>query len=570
MRFYALACDYDGTLAHDGRVDAETLAALKRLVGSGRKLILVTGRELEDLLRVFPQAGLFARIVAENGALIYNPATRKEKVLGEPPPGELIQVLRAKGVEPLSVGRVIMATWHPHETTVLEAIRDLGLERQVIFNKGAVMILPSGMNKASGLKAALRELSLSPHNVVGVGDAENDHALLSLCECAVVVANALPTLKERADLVTRADHGQGVTELIDMMLATDLAELDPRLARHDLVLGTREDGESVRLNPYRESMMLAGTSGSGKSTFVTSFLERLVDHDYQFCIIDPEGDYDEIEDAVVIGDNKHVPDETEVLSLLEKPDENVVVSLLGAKLDDRPAFFQALFLRLMDLRARTGRPHWIVIDEAHHLMLTAWGGASTVVAKDLHGVLLVTVHPDHLSPAILSLIDTVIAIGETPGQTLKSLCEPIGQPPPASPNGKLDVGDAVIWFKRRHVEPFRFHAIPPRAERRRHVRKYAEGELEPDRSFYFRGPERKLKLRARNLEIFLQLAEGVDDETWRYHLGRGDYSRWFREAIKDPELAGEAEAIEKDEGASAEESRARMRELITRRYTAQA
>jgi hypothetical protein len=108
---------------------------------------------------------------------------------------------------------------------VLEVIRNLGLERQVIFNKDAVMVLPSGVNKAFGLSAALNELGLSPHNTVGVGDAENDHSLLDFCGCGVAVANALPILKEHADFITKGDRGAGVVELIDKLIASDLAEL---------------------------------------------------------------------------------------------------------------------------------------------------------------------------------------------------------------------------------------------------------------------------------------------------------------------------------------------------------
>jgi hypothetical protein len=227
MRYLALATDYDGTLATDGRVDEETLAALDRLRDSGRKLIMVTGRHLDDLLNVFPHLNLFEWAVVENGALLYRPATQEEKSLGEPPPEEFIKALQERGVDPLAVGRVIVATWHPHEDTVLEVIRTLGLEHQVIFNKDAVMVLPPGINKASGLSAALEEMGLSPHNAVGVGDAENDHSLLSLCKCGVAVANALPMLKERADFVTKGARGAGVVELIDMLIASDLEELDP-------------------------------------------------------------------------------------------------------------------------------------------------------------------------------------------------------------------------------------------------------------------------------------------------------------------------------------------------------
>ena len=109
MRYHALACDYDGTIAHNGRVDDETIAALGRLRDSGRRLILVTGRELRDLLTVCPHIMLFDRVVAENGAVVYWPATREEKLLGEPPPERFVRELRDRGVS-LAVGRVIGAT----------------------------------------------------------------------------------------------------------------------------------------------------------------------------------------------------------------------------------------------------------------------------------------------------------------------------------------------------------------------------------------------------------------------------------------------------------------------------
>lgn len=221
MCYDALATDYDGTLASEGRVDEATLEALERLRNSGRRLILVTGREMDDLLKVFPQIDLFERVVAENGALLYRPATRETKRLGEAPPERFAKTLRDRGVTPLSVGEVVVATWTPHEKTVLDVIRELGLELQVIFNKGAVMVLPSGVNKATGLSAALEELGLSPHNAVGVGDAENDHDFLNLCGSSVAVANALPSLKKKADWVTQGSRGAGVIELIDRLLASD-------------------------------------------------------------------------------------------------------------------------------------------------------------------------------------------------------------------------------------------------------------------------------------------------------------------------------------------------------------
>jgi HAD superfamily hydrolase (TIGR01484 family) len=225
MYFVALATDYDGTLAADGVVAPATLNALRSCKGSGRKLILVTGRELPDLRRTFDDIDLFDLVVAENGALLYDPASAAEIVLGAAPPPAFVDLLAQRNVAPLSIGRSIVATREPNETIVLEIVRALGLELQIIFNKGAVMVLPAGVNKATGLAAALARLKLSPLNVVGVGDAENDRAFLQSCGCAVAVANALPMVKADADIITTAARGAGVVELIERLIANDLADV---------------------------------------------------------------------------------------------------------------------------------------------------------------------------------------------------------------------------------------------------------------------------------------------------------------------------------------------------------
>jgi hydroxymethylpyrimidine pyrophosphatase-like HAD family hydrolase len=218
-RFRALAVDYDDTLATDGRVDPTVLAALQRLKESGRCLLLVTGRELDDLRNACPAIGIFDRVVAENGGVLYRPETGDERMLSEAPSRRFLDLLRARNVVPLSVGRVIVATREPQEVRVLETIRELGLELEIIFNKGAVMILPSGVNKATGLRHALSELKLHASRVVAMGDAENDHAFLEASGYGVAVANAIPALKDRASLVTSGAAGAGVIEIVDWLLS---------------------------------------------------------------------------------------------------------------------------------------------------------------------------------------------------------------------------------------------------------------------------------------------------------------------------------------------------------------
>ena len=566
MFFVALATDYDGTLAQDGRVDAPTIDALKEVRRSGRKLILVTGRDLPDLQRVFPELDLFDLVVAENGALLYNPSKKEETALAEPPSLAFVSRLQELGVSPLSVGRTIVATWEPHEKAVLEAIRELALELHIIFNKGAVMVLPGNVNKAWGLKRALKPLCLSLHNVVGIGDAENDQAFLSACGCAVAVDNALPTVKAKADMVV-ADHGAGVIELARLLTNHDMRKAGLRIPRVQPVLGTRTDGSPVCLSPF-EATLITGGSGAGKSTIVTALLEQIRDLAFQFCVVDPEGDYSELADAVVVGDAKQEPRLGEVMSLLAKPEVSVVVNLLAIDPQERPRFLAKFLPEIAKLRSETGRPHWPVLDEAHHCLPAEWDPAPITLPSEFPAAIAVTVHPEELAPHFLDVISTVIGVGDSSLAALEKFCKATGRPLPDEPARQLENGQVHLLTPAGPIE-----AITPRKpkeKQKRHARKYAEGDLGPEGSFYFRGPEAALNLRAQNLSTFLQMASGVDDKTWLHHLQAGEYSRWFRNAIKDEDLAEEARSIETDATLSARESRARIKDIIDRRYTAPA
>jgi HAD superfamily hydrolase (TIGR01484 family) len=567
MRYLALACDYDGTLATDGRVPPHVIDALKRLREQNRRLLLVTGRQLDDLRQVFPQLELFDRVVVENGAVVFAPETREERVLSAAPPAAFVRTLREHGVSPIAEGRVIVATWEPHQARVLEVIHDLGLELQVIFNKGAVMVLPTGINKAAGLRVALEQLGISPHNAVGVGDAENDHALLSECEAGVAVQNSLAGLKERADWVTQGARGDGVVELVDRMLQSDLRELEPALSRWDIELGRVADGTPVSLHPYGRRTLLCGTSGSGKSTLMTGLLERFGEKKYQFCLIDPEGDYDGFADAVVVGDEETPPKHEEIAELLTHADRSVVVNLLGVPLEQRGAFFIGLSARLLECRALYGRPHWTVVDEAHHMLPADVPLDSDVRAHMTPGTLFITVHPERLAEPVLRAIDNVIVVGDAPHDALAAFARAVGTELPDVDARPLPAGEALLWSRTAPRAVVRFHATAPRAERHRHRRKYAAGALGEDKSFYFRGPRGALNLRAHNLTLFLQIADGVDDETWLHHLRQHDYSRWLRDAIKNPELAAEVFAIEARTGRDARATRHAVRETIEKVYT---
>ena len=384
MRYLALVTDYDGVIARDGRPSGTALSAIERLRKSGRRAILITGRHLENLRESCPNLSLFDYVVAENGATVYESRTNEETLLAKPPPAEFIERLKELGVDPLEIGRVIVATWLPHQVAVLGAIQEMGLELHIVFNRTAVMVLPAGVNKATGM--------------------------------------------------------------------------------------------------------------------------------------------------------------------------------------DRPEFFGQLFPNLQAMRTRTGRPHWIVLDESHHLLPAEWSHLDRALPQNLGETIFVTVHPDHLAPLVLSLVDVIIAVGPAPQTTIQKFADGIGQPLAWPAGLEHQKGKAVVWFPRHAEAPFSIEILPGRSERIRHRRKYAEGNMRY-RSFFFRGSGNRHNLKAQNLAVFSQIADGIDEETWLFHLRRGDYSRWFRAGVKDNYLADQAERIEQRQDLQPVETRKLIRSLIEARYT---
>jgi hydroxymethylpyrimidine pyrophosphatase-like HAD family hydrolase len=527
----------------------------------------VTGRELKDLLRVFPQYELFDRIVAENGALVYRPDTGEEKVLGEPPPMSFIKELQLAGVQPLSVGKVIVATWEPHQLKVLETIKASGTERQMIFNKGAIMILPPGINKATGLQAALREMNLSCHNVVAVGDAENDSHLLQTVECGVAVHNALPVLKQLADWTTAGPHSQGVRELIAQLLQSDLQELDPVLKRHDLPLGRHPDGTRFKIKAYGEAVLLTGRPMSGKTTMAAAFLEELLERQYQFCLIDPEGDYSDYQDSARRGEDRrcgtgagssdhHFPP--------EKPRAKLPGLPGSAIHGERNSFFKGLIGLLRRQQEQLGHPHWLILDEVHHLWPAGQQADPLTLPETFKNFMMLTTSPDLVNPALLRQVDTVMILGEHPGEALTSFARITGRGLPIAAPGEPLKGQALVWSCREDQPAFLVDTLLPAVHLQRHKRKYAKGDLK-EHSFYFNGPK-GLQLKAKNLADFVQIAGAVDEDTWLYHLQRQDYSNWFGGAIGDPELANATRLIETGE-AEPGTSKMAISKLIEENYT---
>jgi hydroxymethylpyrimidine pyrophosphatase-like HAD family hydrolase len=213
VSFRALAFDYDETLAAHGAIAKSTEEALAAARQAGWRLILVTGRPHEEVLEVCPQVALFDLVIDENGAVLYLPAEGVVEELAARPDDRLRQELRRLGL-PVTCGRIVTLTKQPHQAEVHEFIRRHGLALDVFCNRYAVMVVPRGTSKASGLRTGLARLGVAPEETIALGDDENDLMLFSVAGLRVAVGNAIDSVKAAADIVLARPNGEGVAEFI--------------------------------------------------------------------------------------------------------------------------------------------------------------------------------------------------------------------------------------------------------------------------------------------------------------------------------------------------------------------
>ncbi|HEY6975020.1 MAG TPA: haloacid dehalogenase, partial [Chitinophagaceae bacterium] len=315
-------------------------------------------------------------------------------------------------------------------------------------------------------------------------------------------------------------------------------------------------------------ILLAGTSSGGKTTLTALFLESLVAKKYQFCLIDPEGDYIELPHSVVVGDAEHLPVIEEIIKLLENPAQNVVVNTLSIPLQNRPEFYNSLLAAVLELRKSLGHPHWLIFDEAHHLIPAEVENSFFNIPQDFNNFMLISTKPELMNQSILSNADLIIAIGDEPDTILTKYAELKKISMPDLLIKPLSIGEAWVWDSNNSA-PFPIRCDRPEHLLQRHKKKYATGDMK-DRSFYFKGPGGKLNLKANNLMMFIQMAEGIDDDTWIYHLQKKEYSNWFRNAVHDDELADLTRQVEERTTADPHTSKEAILQLIKERYTAPA
>lgn len=551
MRFSVLALDFDGTIAQNDVLDPGVRQAISELRAQGIVVLIVTGRILEDLRRVAGDLHFVDGVVAENGAVMEFPDTGYSTALGPPPPSRLLEELRRGGVS-FSLGRTIVDLSADDAWQVLAIVRRLELPLMLAFNRGRMMLLPQAINKATGLRQILTILRLSPHNAAAIGDAENDHALLQVCEVGLAVAWGSAVLKASADYIVPGNGPAAVAAYI-REFARKLQIPTPMKTRRRLLLGHSDDGQPLELAVRGRNLLIAGDPKSGKSWITGLLCEQLILYGYCLCIIDPEGDYTSLEalpGVVVLGGSDPLPRSRDLLRALRHPDVSVVIDLSHSSQQEKLDYVGALLPSLALLRRVTGLPHRIVVDEAHYFL----GGSDIDNQFDLEqsGYTLVTCRASALHRKIMSATQAVIVARESDPTEVRALSTICAKSNPAMEErewgqllDKLVIGEAVVLPGADETGGGlrRIRLAPRLTPHVRHFAKYIDIPVPEARAFVFwrnGAPGR----RARTLREFIGVVETTPSGTLNEHARRGDFSKWIAGVFGDYPLANSVRCLE--------------------------
>jgi hydroxymethylpyrimidine pyrophosphatase-like HAD family hydrolase len=549
VKLEVLALDFDGTIADHNVVAPANRAAIRRARARGIVVLIVTGRILEDLRRVAGDLRFVDAVVAENGAVVAFPENGRSEVLGTPPPDGFIDELRRRGI-PTDRGECVVETDASYAAAILDVVRTMELPLTLQFNGGRVMILPPGISKATGLREALTAMRLSEHNALAIGDAENDHSLLSACEIGAAVSWGSRALKAIADDVVEGSGPDAVADYIDRVISQPKLDL-PRNPRRRLTVGTTDTGQPVCLGVMGRNVLVVGDPRSGKSWIAGLLAEQLILQRYCVCVVDPEGDYRTLESlpgVAVVGGDDPPPRPREVALALRHPDVGLVIDLSKLKHGEKEEYIHALLPHLAALRRRTGLPHRIVVDEAHYFLGDSAGPRLADV--DLEGYTLVTYRVSQLHAQVRQAADVVSATRVTdPAEiaTLPALVDPsLANRDWRETLGELDLGEAMILRGADSPDALgcRFLLAPRFTLHVRHRQKYVNVQLMDREAFTFTCDGQPTGERALSLGQFVELVDRCPDQILDGHLRRGDFSRWIADVFADYPLAAQIRQIE--------------------------
>ncbi len=553
MKLKALALDYDGTIAEEGRLVPEVRAAISHARERGLIVLIVTGRILRDLRGAVGDLAFADAIVAENGAVVAFPASGRSRVLHDAPSSTLLNELRRRGVE-IEVGEVVIEAEASAGPATLEAIRDIEQPLALHFNRSRMMILPQGISKATGLAVALDTLRLSPHNVLAIGDAENDHELLRSVEVGVAVEWGSSSLKMAADEVLKGDGPAAVGLYIDALVSqlSHHRSLRIRRPRRRLLLGTTAGGEQISLAVAGRNVLVTGDPRSGKSWVAGLLCEQLILFGYSICVIDPEGDYSGLEAlprVSIVGGDDRPPKPHELLRYLRHPDRSIVLDLCQLPHGEKLEYLREALPQIALVRQRTGLPHRMLIDEAHYFLRDA--DMRELLGVESGGYTAITYQATSLHPDVLKYADVMLVTRATDPHEVALLADAAGASAEVEQWHRilrdLAVDEAALLpgAEESCGRLRRIRLVQRLTSHVRHRAKYIDVPVAQHHAFAFSDATRTVRATARTLKEFIDILAGAKFPI-HHHLQHGDFSKWIADVFGDRRLAATLRRLEVD------------------------
>jgi hydroxymethylpyrimidine pyrophosphatase-like HAD family hydrolase len=555
MRIKTLALDYDGTIAENDTLAPEVRAAIGRAREAGLTVIIVTGRILGSLRRACGDLSFADAIVAENGAVVAFPRSGRSTALFLPPSPVVLQELRKRNVQ-FEIGQSVIEAEASAAPAALEVIRKYEQPLSLIFNRSRMMILPQAVSKATGLAHALDALRLSEHNVLAIGDAENDHELLRVAEIGVAVEWGSDALKAVADAVLPGDGPPAVAKYIDTLI--ERAALDQSLTirrpRRRLTLGVTAGGNELGLAVTGRNILISGDPRSGKSWVGGLLCEQLILHGYSVCVIDPEGDYASLEAlprVTVVGGDDPPPQPHELLRLFRHPDRSIVIDLSRLSHVDKIDYLRGALPQISLVRRRTGLPHRILVDEAHYFLCD--DDATELLDVSTGGCTLVTYQASRLQRELIARADVMLVTRATDPHEVRLLAE-------ATKARHVDLDEWQRVLEGLEVDEAALLPGPDESDGRlrrirlaerltthvRHRMKYLDVPVSDRHAFMFQECGQATGVRARTLKEFVQVLGRTGPEQLDAHIQNGDFSRWIIDVFGDRLLAVKVRALEEN------------------------
>ncbi|MEZ5489000.1 MAG: HAD hydrolase family protein [Gammaproteobacteria bacterium] len=551
MRLRVIATDYDGTIAIDGVLDPAIREAIALARQRGVLVVIVTGRIYSELRNVAGCLDFVDGVVAENGAVAALP-NGHVTVFGASPPLSLITKLSERCID-FKVGRCVIEMDADFADVAIALIREMELPLTISFNRSRMMLLPPSISKASGLRHLLDTFNVSIHNAIGIGDAENDHELLTCCEHGVAVSWGSARLRESADFVLEGNGPAAVAGYIERV-SSEIRLPSETSTYRKVVLEEIEGKAPFQISIRAHNVLIAGDTKSGKSWLAGLLAEQQILKGYTVYVFDPEGDYSSLAtlpNTLVLGGSRMLP-EGDDLRLLLQQGLSVVLNLSNLEHYQKSAYIGQHLPLVAQHRREQGFPHRIFLDECHYFLSGSLG--RQILDFQLDGYTLVTYRPSQLAREVLTSIDVFAVTRLTDHaevDVLRDLLDDKSEEYIDSHDwydqlANLGITEAALLPPTREAggRLRRFVVAPRLTKHVRHRTKYFDVPVSTGRRFVFTDCGHPTGESAATLRELGEATRRVKAAVLINHSQRHDFSHWVADLFCDRDLANDIRKLE--------------------------